>query len=148
MSQLKATEQPIVVTRRFNTSKEVLWTVLTSKEHMTKWFFENIPSFQAIEGYKVSFLIKNENRNFTHRWKVKKVVDFKKLKIKWTFKEYPGESYSVFKLKDDADGCLLTLKATVCKEFPDGIPEFTRESGVAGWDYFINQRLQAYLDSL
>lgn len=148
MNQLKASHPPIVVKRRFKTSKEVLWTVLTTKEHMTKWFFDNISSFQANKGFKVSFLIKNEDRNFTHQWEVKKVVDFKKLKIIWTFKEYPGKSYSTFKLRDDSDGCVLTVKAGVIDDFPEGIPEFERPSGEAGWNYFINQRLQDYIDSL
>jgi len=148
MSHLKVDDSPIIVKRRFNISKEVLWTIVTDLEHMSKWFFENIPVFRAEPGFKVKFLVTNEDRKFTHQWKVKKVKEFKRLKINWTFKEYPGKSYSLFKLKDDGDGCIFTLKAVVTKDFPTDVPEFQRASCEGGWDYFINQRLKEYVESL
>jgi len=32
------------------------------------------------------------------------------------------------------------------QSFPQDIPEFTRESGKAGWEYFIQQRLPSFLN--
>jgi hypothetical protein len=32
------------------------------------------------------------------------------------------------------------------EDFMDGIPEFKRESGLAGWEYFLNKSLKDYLE--
>jgi hypothetical protein len=40
----------------------------------------------------------------------------------------------------------LTLTARVVEDFDDSIPEFKRESCVAGWNYFIKERLSDYLE--
>jgi hypothetical protein len=39
----------------------------------------------------------------------------------------------------------LRLTHTVTEDFPDDIPEFTRESGLQGWTYFIKESLVEYL---
>lgn len=32
------------------------------------------------------------------------------------------------------------------EDFPEGVPEFKRESGLQGWNFFIVQRLKNYLE--
>jgi hypothetical protein len=50
-----------------------------------------------------------------------------------------------FELFKEGDGTRLRLTHIVLKDFPDDIPEFKRESGLAGWRYFLGERLKAYL---
>ena len=40
----------------------------------------------------------------------------------------------------------LRLTHTVIENFEDNIPEFTRESGLQGWTYFIKESLVNFLD--
>jgi len=50
-----------------------------------------------------------------------------------------------FELKEQAGGCRVTVTHTVVESFPQSIPEFTRESCLGGWSYFIQQQLASYL---
>jgi len=40
---------------------------------------------------------------------------------------------------------MLRLSTRILEDFPDEIPEFTREGGLAGWTYLIQQSLLEYL---
>lgn len=40
----------------------------------------------------------------------------------------------------------LSLTHMVIEDFPVNIPEFSRESGVAGWKYFIRKSLKEYIE--
>ena len=52
----------------------------------------------------------------------------------------------VFELIEEGNQTKLRLTYTVIENFPDNIPEFTRESGIEGWSYFIKKSLKNYLD--
>lgn len=41
---------------------------------------------------------------------------------------------------------MLKLTHQVMESFPQDIPEFLRESGVKGWNYFIGESLKKFLD--
>lgn len=138
-------EEPIIVKKTFAVSKEKLWSALTNPMEMKVWFFEIIDDFIPEVGFTTQFLITNEGRNFTHIWKVTEVIPYKKILTNWTFVEYEGDSFVSFTIEEKEGGVELTLHAEVTKRFPDDIPEFKRESGVGGWNYFINDRLTNYL---
>lgn len=50
------------------------------------------------------------------------------------------------KLSKTDEGTKLVLICTGTESFPQDIPEFTRESGKAGWEYFIQQSLLSFLN--
>ena len=41
---------------------------------------------------------------------------------------------------------LLRLGVEVLEDFPGDIPEFDRESCIAGWNFFLSERLREYLE--
>lgn len=139
--------EPIVVVQSFGAPIKRVWNAITDLEQMRLWYFPNIPEFKAEIGFETQFLIQNEGRNFTHIWRVKEIIPQKLIGYSWTFEEYEGEGYSVFKLSEKDNRTILTLENEVLKAFPDDIPEFKRESGVAGWRYLINQNLVNFLAS-
>lgn len=139
-------EEPIIIKKIFAVSKEKLWSALTDIKEMKLWFFEILEDFKPEIGFTTKFLITNEGRNFTHIWKVTEVVPYQKITTNWTFTEYEGDSFVSFIIAEKDNGLELTLHAEVTKSFPSDIPEFKRESGVGGWEYFINQRLSDYLN--
>ena len=69
----------------------------------------------------------------------------KTLEYNWKFDGYPGDSFVAFELLDEDDLTKLRLTVWVVESFPDDVPEFTRESCIGGWTYFITQSLKGFL---
>ena len=143
---MKKNEPPVIVEQHFNTSPERLWRAITNPAEMRQWFFEQMPDFQAEVGFYTEFVIKNEGRTFTHCWTIREVIPEKLIVYRWNYPEYPGDSNVHFAIESQGDGALLRVSTEILEDYPDDIPEFKRESAVAGWKYFIQDRLPAYLD--
>jgi len=114
---------------------------------MIQWFFENIPDFKPEEGFITQFLIENEGRQFTHLWEIVEVIPNQKIVYNWKYDEYEGEGLVFFELTKNQQGSILTLTNKWIREFPQNIPEFSRESCLGGWQYFINGRLKEYFNN-
>lgn len=140
-------EIPIIVEQQYNVPVTVLWDAITQLDQMKKWFFDNIPDFKPEVGFQTSFVVDAGERNYTHQWKIIKSVPNKKITYDWRYAECEGEGVVTFELFDDGDKSSLRLTAIGLETFPDDLPEFTRESGEAGWDYFIRQNLKKYLET-
>jgi len=123
-----------------------VWAALTDVDLMRQWFFDNIVSFKPEVGFTTEFVVYNEGRNFTHLWKITEVISNQKIVYNWKYKEYPGDSFVTFELFEDDNDVTLTLSTKVVENFPDDIPEFKRESGINGWNYFIKERLKQFLE--
>ena len=113
---------------------------------MIRWYFDNIPEFRPEVGFETTFDVQNAGRTFPHRWKVTEVMPNRKLVYNWTYDGYEGDSRVEFEVFEACHGTRLFVRAIVTEDFPDDIPEFRRESCQAGWEYFIKDRLKAYLD--
>jgi len=142
---MKKSEAPILVAQDFQTSTEAIWLALTAINEMKQWYFDNIPDFQPKIGFKTQFPIHNEGRTFTHLWEVTDVIPYQSITYRWHYKEYSGDSRITFALTEIGKQIRLNLKLEILEDFPDNIPEFKRESGLAGWNYFIKERLKEYL---
>lgn len=138
---------PIIIEQKFKVPLNNVWEAITNPEQMKQWYFDNIPDFQPRVGFETNFLVTYKGREFPHQWKITQVIPGKIIESIWTFTGYTGASKVSFELFEQADGTLLRLTATILEPFPENIPEFKRESGVAGWTYFIKQRLNAYLSA-
>ncbi len=145
---MRKTDQPIIVEQSFNATKEQLWGALTDLKQMHKWYFPNIPAFKPIVGFETSFPISHEGRNFTHLWKVTEVIPNKKISYNWKHQEWPGDGYVTFEILAKDNHRIVRLFNKVTEDFPQDIPEFTRESGVGGWNYLIKESLKKYMDGL
>lgn len=143
---MKKTDPPIIVKQRFENSINEVWAALTNVNLMKQWFFDNIVSFKPEVGFATEFVVHNEGRNFTHLWEITEVISNQKIVYNWKYKEYPGDSFVTFELFEDEDDVTLTLSTKVVENFPDDIPEFKRESGINGWNYFIKERLKQFLE--
>jgi len=138
-------DDPIVVRQVFETSRENVWNAITRIDEMKQWYFGNIPSFKPEVDFETCFEVKVEDRIFTHLWKVSEVIPLQKIRYNWKFEEYPGDSFVTFELLEEGQHIELTVTAEITEDFPPDIPEFTRESGLNGWNYFIKNRLKEYL---
>ncbi len=138
---------PIIVQQNLPVSVNEAWQAITQVDQMRQWFFENIESFVPEEGFETQFNVKTPNRDFLHQWKLTTVSPPQKITYQWTYPDYPGTGFVTFELQEKAPSLtLLTLTAEGMDSFPQDIPEFSRESCTAGWNYFIRERLKAYID--
>jgi len=144
---MKTLAKPIIVTQTFNVSAKTVWEALTDVTQMRKWYFENIPNFKPEVGFKTSFLVTSDTRNFLHQWEITEVVVLKKNSYRWNYKDYSGDSFVHFELFTNKKETLLRLTTEVIADFPDNIPEFEPESCRAGWNYFIKDRLKNYIET-
>ena len=145
---MRADDEPIVVEETFHTSIETVWRSITEIDYMRLWYFEAIPTFRAEVGFETQFNVRSEDRDFLHMWKVTEVVPMRKIAYDWRYEGYPGDSFVVFELFESDDATTLRLTHSVRESFPEDIREFTRESGHAGWEYFIKKRLKEHLEKL
>jgi len=144
---MKTADEPIIVEQIFHTPINTVWSAITNVEQMKQWFFENIDAFKPEVGFETQFVVQNEDRKFTHLWKITEVLPHKKITYNWKYKEYPGDSFVTFELIEENSHVTLRLSHKVAEDFPTDIPEFERESGVQGWNYFIRKNLKEYLES-
>lgn len=143
---MKRDDEPIVVEQTFNAPIDTVWKAITQIDLMRQWYFDNIPAFRPEVGFETQFNVSSGDRNFLHMWRVTEVVPRQKIAYRWRFAGIPGESLAVFELSKGRKSTTLKLTCLVHEDFPEDIPEFTTESCMAGWEYFIKKRLKEYLE--
>ena len=139
-------DEAIIVEFTYETTPNHLWKALTDPSEMVKWYFKNIPDFKAEVGFKTSFAVKVEDRTFTHLWEVTEVIPGESITYGWKYEEYDGDGFVNFKLIEEEDGVRLRLTDKILKSYPDDIPEFERDSGVEGWNFFLGESLKKYVE--
>lgn len=146
---MKDVTEPIEITVNFDSSIDIVWKAITNLNQMKQWFFETIESFEPITGFKTQFEVFSGDRKFTHLWEITKVIPYNKISYNWKYSEYSGNSFVTFELYKINDKLTsLKLTHTTTENFPINIPEFLRESGVQGWNFFIKKNLKEYLHRL
>jgi len=143
---MRASEEPVVVEQTFRATADQVWKSITDPDLMRQWFFDNIPRFEPEVGFETTFTVVNEGREFPHRWKVTEVVPSKKIAYDWSYDNYAGDSWVEWELFEEGSATRLRLTHKVREDFPDDVPEFQRESCVAGWTYFVAQSLKSHLE--
>jgi len=142
---MKKTDTPVIVEQSFNVSAEKVWQAITHVQLMRQWFFFNIPDFKAQAGFKTRFNVRSKERDFMHLLEVIEAIPYKKISLKWRYEHYPGDSIVTFELLQNKNGTNLKLTHLILEDFPEEIPEFNRQSCLAGWDYFIKESLKRFL---
>jgi len=142
---MKYTDPPIVVEETFQTTASSLWNAITDLQQMRQWYFENIDVFEPIVGTRSTFVIVVEDRTYTHLWEVTEVIPGEQITYNSNYQEYAGDAFVTFQVIPEEEKVKLRLIMEVVESFPDGIPEFSRESCIGGWNYFIKERLKAFL---
>jgi len=143
---MKITEEPIIVEQFFHKPIAEVWSALTELQQMRQWFFENIPDFRPEVGFSNRFIVNNEGRVLPHLWRIVEIDPLKKITYNWKYEGYAGDSRVTFELFGKTGGTKLRVSHKTMTDFSANIPEFTRESCLGGWQYFINQRLKEYLE--
>ena len=139
--------KPIIVEQYFNQKIETVWNAITQLDQMKLWFFENIPTFKPSVGFETQFNVKAPSKDFLHCWKIIEVITNKKIVYQWKYENIVGEGTVTFELFEEKNQTKLVLTNEGLESFPQDIPEFSRESCIGGWNYFIKKRLKEYLNN-
>jgi uncharacterized protein YndB with AHSA1/START domain len=142
---MKVDEKPVIVEETFSARIDIVWKSITEVDLMRQWYFENIPAFKPEVGFETQFNVRSQGRDFLHKWRVTEVVPMERITYNWKFEGYPGDSFVMFELSRLNSSTKLRLTCIVKESFPDDIPEFSRESCLAGWKHFISQSLKEFL---
>ena len=143
---MDATAEPIVVEQVFNAPISVVWKAITDTDQMRRWFFETMTNFEPAVGFQTQFNVRVEDQDYPHQWKVTDVVPEKRIVYDWRYGGYPGDSSVTWELSETPHGTKLTLTHKGIETFPQDDPMFSRESGQAGWGYFLHESLKAFLE--
>ena len=143
---MKSADPTVHLVFKYPIATSIVWNAITKQNEMIQWFFKDIPAFNAELGFETSFIVKPNERSFTHRWKVTEVISKHKIVYTWSYDEYDGDGYVVFELVEKEGETQLNFSFAVTEDFPDGIPEFNRESCIGGWNFFLGEQLKAYLN--
>lgn len=135
----------IIVEVLLSTSPGTVWSALTEEQKMRKWFFDTMNTFIPEVGFETRFDVVKGAIVYPHLWKVLEVVPNRKLLLNWRYGGFPGNSYVTFELNPEEDGTKLTLIHEGTETFPSDNPDFSRESCIGGWNYFLN-RLKEILE--
>ncbi|MFK5957517.1 MAG: SRPBCC domain-containing protein [Lutibacter sp.] len=139
-------ETPVIVEEIFQVPTNKIWEAITSIYKMKLWYFDNIPDFKPVVGFKTEFNVKSEDRNFLHQWEITEVIPLKKITYKWHFKDYQGDALVHFEIFSTKKETILRVTNEVISNFSNDIPEFKRESCLEGWNYFIKDRFKNYIE--
>jgi uncharacterized protein YndB with AHSA1/START domain len=138
-------QEPIVVVQELAAPLSTVWEAITDPERMRAWYFDTIADFRAELGFEARFNVNCEGTDFEHIWLVQEVVPGQRLVYGWRYEGLVGDASVQWELAETPTGTQLTFTQRVHDSFPDN-PLFTREAGIAGWDYFVRQTLKAYVE--
>lgn len=136
--------ESVIVERSLECSQVKAWEAITGLDAMRDWFFEEIPEFQPVVGFKTQFSITAESQDFVHQWEVLEVVPEHRIVYDWRYEGLPGTGKVTFELNSSNDTTRVVVTNEGLETFPSEIPEFSRESCESGWNFLLD-RLADYI---
>ena len=137
--------EPFILERIINAPTKKVWSALTNKNEMKKWYFD-IAEFKPEVGFEFSFTASNETIEYIHLCVITEVVEEKKLAYTWRYKNFQGISLVRFELFDEGNKSRLKLTHEGLETFANNGKDFTKESFSQGWNYIIGKSLPAYVE--
>jgi uncharacterized protein YndB with AHSA1/START domain len=142
---MTALKQAFVIERTYPAPIEKVWTAITDKDHMKKWYFD-LPEFKPEVGFEFRFLGgKDPARPFEHICIVTEVIPFRKLVYSWRYEGYSGISHVTFELFDESGKTRLKLTHEGLESFPASNPDLAPGNFENGWTMIIGTLLRDFL---
>lgn len=138
--------EPIIVEQSYRSTIERVWKAITDEDQMRRWFFPTMGSFRPEAGFQTEFDVQANDLNYLHIWRVTQVVPLKRLVTEWRYGGYAGDLSVVWELAWENNLTKLKLTCEGLESFPRDNPDFSRESCVGGWNFFLCDRLKKFLE--
>lgn len=139
------TSNAFVIERIYDAPASSVWTAITDKEQMKKWYFD-LAEFKPEVGFQFQFEGGKDNRTYLHLCKVTEVTPGKKLTYSWQYQGYEGVSFVTFELFPEATSTKLKLTHEGLESFPANNPDFAKENFIEGWNYIIGTSLKKFFE--
>lgn len=137
--------QPIVIERTLNAPVKKVWSAISNKDEMKKWYFD-LAEFKAEVGFKFQFTGgPPDGIQYLHLCEITEVIPDKKLTYSWKYDGYEGISFVTFELTAIGSTTKLVLTHSGVDSFPKSNPDFGKHNFVAGWTDIIGRSLPEYL---
>jgi uncharacterized protein YndB with AHSA1/START domain len=137
--------EPVVIERTFAAAIETVWKALTEPDHMKKWYFPMIEAFKPEVGFETTVIVRHDNKEIPHLWKVTEVVVGKKIAYTWKYADSEGDSLVSWELFPEGKGTRLKLTHAGLESFdPEKSPKYAHGNFLQGWTY-ITGSLGEYL---
>ena len=137
--------EPFVIERTFNASAARVWSAITDRDEMSKWYFD-LEAFRPEVGF--AFQFKGgpaDDRQYLHLCQVTEVVPGTKLVYSWRYDGYEGISYVTFELIAADGKTTLRLTHSGLETFPANNPDLAAGNFAIGWTHIIGTSLHDYL---
>jgi uncharacterized protein YndB with AHSA1/START domain len=139
-------DSPFVIERTFNAPMKTVWSAITDKDQMKKWYFD-LPEFKPEVGFEFTFIGGTECNSYVHLCKITEVIEGRKLTHSWKYDGYEGNSFVTFELFEEGSQTRVKLTHTGLETFPQNHKDFARESFAQGWTDIIGTHLKNYLEN-
>ena len=140
------TLSPFTIERTYNAPIEKVWSAITDKDQMKKWYFD-LPSFKPVVGFEFRFYGQgHKGEQYLHLCKVTQVVPGKKIAYSWRYDKYEGVSEVSFELFAEGDKTRLKLSHEGLETFPANNPDFAKQSFSDGWTMLIGTLLKDFVE--
>jgi uncharacterized protein YndB with AHSA1/START domain len=137
--------EPVTVSALFDASLEEVWSALSRKEELIKWFFP-IQEYQFKEGGTFSFYESAQSGKYLHHCRFMHIEPFSQIEYAWSHPEHSsGSSVVRWKLKSEDSRTRVTLFHTGVENFADAGPEFSRDNYQKGWTTILRKNLRNHL---
>src|SRR6478609_4315181 len=93
-------DSPFVIERTFNAPINTVWSAITDKDQMKKWYFD-LPEFKPEVGFEFTFIGGTECNSYLHLCKITEVIEGRKLTHSWRYDGYEGNSFVTFELFEE-----------------------------------------------
>ena len=103
------------------------------------------PTFKPQVGFEASFDVECDGITFRHQWRVTEVETNKCISYSWNYADFAGNSRVTWLITESESGTRLKLTHECTEDFSIDVDVFSRENGVAGWEYLVNDSLKSHL---
>jgi uncharacterized protein YndB with AHSA1/START domain len=139
--------QPFTIERTYNAPIEKVWSAITDKDQMKKWYFD-LAEFKPVVGFEFQFYGQgHKGEQYLHLCKITELIPGKKIAYSWTYDKYEGYSVVSFELFSEGDKTRLKLTHEGLETFPANNPDFAKESFSAGWTELIGTSLKNFVEA-
>lgn len=141
-------DNPVIVEEVFPVPAEKVWSAITDKNEMKKWYFD-LEDFEAEAGFEFRFWGGPEDGiQYLHICEITNAEPKHLLAYNWRYHGYAGLTNVRFELSAvSATETKLKLSHSGLASFPADNPDFAKANFEAGWNAIIKTSLKNYLEA-
>ena len=144
------TNNTLLLKRTYAVPINLLWQVLTEKEHQKQWYFDFGEDWRLEIGAVFQWYAESPDCvNWLHKGVVLEVIENKKLSHSWEYPGYSGSSIVTWELHAiDANNTELSLTHLFTTPFDESVEALRRENFEQGWNQILSISLLAYTEKI